>query len=206
MTRYFSPVSMEDSLADTFGPDGSLPQAQTVGGRIRNRRMQLGMTIQELADASKLTKSFVSQVERDRNSPSISSLRAIAAALRVPMIYFFQPEQSQKSVVRCAERRVVTFPQTGVKYEFLTPDSQGNVEMFKIRLETGQDTGERSLSHAGEECVLVIQGSVDVEINGVDNRLGTGDSVYIRALEAHRFCNLGPDVAVVVAAIAPPTF
>ena len=44
-----------------------------MGARIRKRRLQLDMTLRDLAVASGLTKSFVSQIERDRNSPSILS-------------------------------------------------------------------------------------------------------------------------------------
>jgi transcriptional regulator with XRE-family HTH domain len=59
----------------------SSPKEEGLGARIRKRRLQLGMTLQDLAEATGLTKSFVSQVERGRNSPSISTLRSISVAL-----------------------------------------------------------------------------------------------------------------------------
>ncbi|MFH1834483.1 MAG: helix-turn-helix domain-containing protein, partial [bacterium] len=159
---------------------------ESMGARIRKRRQQLGMTLHDLAEATGLTKSFVSQIERGRNSPSISTLRAIAGALEVPMFYFFQAEQTTEPVVRLAQRRVVTFQNTGLKYEFLTPDLQRSIEMLELRLKAGQHTGPRPLSHEGEECAVVMEGVVEIEVAGVTYCLETGDSIYIGALQPHR--------------------
>jgi transcriptional regulator with XRE-family HTH domain len=177
-----------------------------MGARIRKRRQQLGMTLSDLAEAGGLTKSFVSQIERGRNSPSISTLRSIAAALEVPMFYFFQAEQTTEPVVRLAQRRIVTFQNTGLKYEFLTPDLQRSIEMLELKLKAGQHSGPRPLSHDGEECAVVIQGVAEVEVAGITYRLETGDSIYIGALQPHRTFNPGKETAVIISAITPPAF
>ena len=185
---------------------GPIAEEESMGGRIRKRRLQLGMTLHDLADACGVTKSFLSQIERDRNSPSIATLRSIAMALEVPMFYFFQSEQTMAPVVRLSERRVVTFQKTGVKYEFLTPDLQRSIEMLELRLKPGQHTGTRPLSHEGEECAVVIQGTIDVEVAGTTYRLEAGDSIYIGALQPHRTHNPGKETAVLISAITPPSF
>lgn len=177
-----------------------------LGARIRKRRLQLGMTLHDVASASGLTKSFVSQVERGRNSPSISTLRSIAAALEVPMFYFFQAEHATEPVVRLAQRRIVTFQDTGITYEFLTPDLQRNIEMLELKLKAGQHTGPQTLCHDGEECVVVVQGTVECEVAGVTYHLEAGDSIYIGALQPHRSFNLGKETAVIISAITPPAF
>ena len=191
---------MDDNSAAFSGDE------EGMGARIRRRRVQLGMTLSDLAEASGLTKSFVSQIERGRNSPSISTLRGIAAALEVPMFYFFQAEQTTEPVVRLAQRRVVTFQNTGLKYEFLTPDLQRSIEMLELRLKTGQHTGPRPLSHDGEECAVVTEGTVEIEVAGLTYNLETGDSIYIGALQPHRVFNPGRDTAVIISAITPPSF
>jgi transcriptional regulator with XRE-family HTH domain len=178
----------------------------SMGARIRKRRLQLDMTLRDLAVASGLTKSFVSQIERDRNSPSIATLRGIAAALDVPMFYFFQSEMAASPVVRRAERRVVTFQKTGVEYELLTPNLQRSIEMLEMRLKPGQHTGTGPLSHDGEECAVVIEGVAEIEVSGIAYRLETGDSIYIGALQPHRSYNPGKKTAVIITAITPPAF
>jgi transcriptional regulator with XRE-family HTH domain len=177
-----------------------------MGARIRKRRLQLDMTLRDLAVASGLTKSFVSQIERDRNSPSIATLRTIAAALEVPMFYFFQPEMAASPVVMRNERRMVTFQKTGVTYELLTPDLQHNIEMLEMRLEPGQSTGPSPLAHDGEECAVVVEGVAEIEVAGVTHSLRTGDSIYIGAMQPHRSYNPGKKTSVIISAISPPAF
>ncbi|MFH0916198.1 MAG: helix-turn-helix domain-containing protein [bacterium] len=190
---------------DTNGSASSVNE-EGMGARIRRRRMQLGMTLHDLAETSGLTKSFVSQIERGRNSPSISTLRSVAAALEVPMFYFFQAEQTTEPVVKLAERRVVTFQKTGVKYELLTPDLQRGIEMLELKLKSGQHTGSRPLSHDGEECAVVVQGCAEVEVADTTYVLEAGDSIYIGALQPHRVFNPGKDTTVIISAITPPSF
>jgi transcriptional regulator with XRE-family HTH domain len=191
-----------------LGPVDGEPAADesSMGARIRKRRLQLEMTLRDLAAASGLTKSFVSQIERDRNSPSIATLRTIAAALDVPMFYFFQSELTTSPVVRLAERRVVTFQKTGVTYELLTPDLQHNIEMLEMRLEPGEHTGAGPLAHDGEECAVVVDGVAEIDVAGVTYRLEAGDSIYIGALQPHRSYNPGKKTAVMISAISPPAF
>lgn len=178
----------------------------SMGARIRQRRLQLGMTLMDLARAAGLTKSFLSQIERGRNSPSISTLRAIAAALEVPMVYFFLAEESQDPVVRRNERRIIKFPGGGMYLEFLSPDLQRNIEMFEMRIKPGHSSAPAPRTHAGEECAVVLQGEVEVEISGVTYRLGPGDSVYVGASQPHVVRNVGQEEARILSAITPPTF
>lgn len=196
-------VSTQTGSVDEMAAAGA---EDRLGARIRKRRLQLGLTLRDLAASTGLTKSFVSQIERDCNSPSIATLRGIATALGVPMLYFFQSEEAIAPVVKLAERRVVTFQKTGVQYEFLTPDLQRSIEMLEMRLKPGQHTGAQPLSHDGEECAVVIEGIADIEVAGVTYRLQTGDSIYIRALQPHRSFNPGSKTAVIVTAITPPAF
>ena len=183
----------------------SPPDEGGLGARIRKRRLQLGMTLQDLAEATGLTKSFVSQVERGRNSPSISTLRNISVALEVPVLYFFQSEPTTPPVVKLSERRVVALYKTGVTYEFLTPDLQRNIEMLELKLKPGEGTGQ-IFSHEGEECAVVVQGTIDIEVAGTTYRLERGDSIYIGARLPHHSYNPGRTTAVLISAITPPSF
>jgi transcriptional regulator with XRE-family HTH domain len=201
----------EPVTADTWvEPEGvvgaEISSDESMGARIRKRRQQLGLTLLDLADAAGLTKSFVSQVERGRNSPSIATLRSIAAALEVPMFYFFQAEQNGNPVVRAKERRQVKFAGGGLYYEFLTPDLQRNIEMIEVRMKVGRSAGEMPRAHEGEECCVVMEGSVEVELSGVPYRLEEGDSIYIGSSQPHRFRNVGSGSAVLISAISPPSF
>jgi transcriptional regulator with XRE-family HTH domain len=193
-------------LTDTAATSDASLVDEALGARIRTRRIQLGMTLQDLAEASGLTKSFVSQIERGRNSPSISTLRAMAQALGVRMFYFFQLEQINEPVVRFAERRILTLQGTGVTYELLTPNVQSALEMVEMRLAVGHHTGDRPISHEGEECLVVVEGMIEIEVAGATYNLRTGDSIYIEPRQPHRARNTGERAAVIISAVTPPSF
>ena len=109
-------------------------------------------------------------------------------------------------MVRVKERRIVKFAGGGLYYEFLTPDLQRNVEMIEVRLKAGQCAGDIPRTHEGEECVVVLEGTLEVEVSGVPYRLEKGDSIYIGSSQPHRFRNPGAEPTLLVSAISPPSF
>ena len=66
-----------------------------LGKRIHRRRKELGLSLRELGEASGVTASFLSLIERDKASPSISTLRQIAEALDTPIFQFLIDAQDK---------------------------------------------------------------------------------------------------------------
>src|SRR5579859_7376410 len=91
----------------------------SIASAIRARRRRLGFTLQELAKKSGLSAPFLSQVERDRAMPSITSLIAIAQALDVDIHYFINPPPSSQ-IIRRASAPEVLDTGTVVRYVRLT--------------------------------------------------------------------------------------
>ena len=145
-----------------------------LGERVRQRRGLLGLSLRDLADRCGLTASFLSQVERDMVSPSIGSLRQIAAALDVPIFYFLAEENQRSPVVRRAERRRLTLPNPNVTYELLTPGVGGRMEVFMCRLPVDSGNVARPMPHDTEECLLVLEGALQVQLERPDLRAGVG--------------------------------
>ncbi len=63
---------------------------QRVGGRLRERRSALQLTLKQLGNRSGLSVSLISQIELGKSAASMSTLHKLATALRVPMTYFFE--------------------------------------------------------------------------------------------------------------------
>src|SRR5712692_9750191 len=99
------------------------------GARIRERRRECNLSLQELASQTGLTPSFISLIERDLNSPSLESLRRIAEALEVPLFYFAETN-GDNPVVRRDQRIQITFPPGHLTCELLVPDLRHRMEMF----------------------------------------------------------------------------
>lgn len=69
-----------------------------IGEKIRSLRLKLGLTQEELAERSDLTKGFISQLERDLTSPSVDSLNDLLNALGTDMATFFMDKPSVKEI------------------------------------------------------------------------------------------------------------
>lgn len=178
-----------------------------LGDRIRGRRQQLDISLQELANRTGLTASFLSQVERDVTEPSITSLRRIAGSLEVPVFYFLLDEAAPSPVVRKAERRILRLHDTAAQWELLSPaDPQLQLEMVLTRLPAGVASGDEHTSHPGEECFVVLEGAMEIDVADDTYRLEEGDSIQFRASIPHRIRNGGDKELVVLAAITPPRF
>lgn len=177
-----------------------------LGMRIREKRLEQEMTIKELASRTGLTSGFISQIERNQTEPSITSLRKVAEALDVAVFYFFIDENNNNSVVRKNERQMIKFPNSHLVYELLSPDLNRQMEMFFATLEKGAFTCDEPLAHKGEEVILVLNGSMDIEIGNEKHSLNKGDSIYYFASIPHRIENTGDSDLEFISTITPPRF
>jgi mannose-6-phosphate isomerase-like protein (cupin superfamily) len=165
------------------------------------------MTMGDLARATGLTPSALSQIERGRVDPAIRTLRSIADTLRVPVFYFFLEEPSPSIVVRKNERAHFTFSDRNVVNELLTPDLQRKLEVMSATLGPGETTADVPMPHAGDECLVVLEGQALLDVGGSEYLLEAEDSIYIDAEVPHRITN--PSVTTTlryIAAITPPAF
>lgn len=179
-----------------------------IGEQIKKRRQALEMSQRDLAKATGLTASYLSQLERDRTDPSIKSLRKIADALAVPLLNLLDEGETRRPdpVVRKHRRKILRFPDSQVEYQFLTPDINRKLEMFMGRLEAGQRNVAFSLSHPTEECLLVLKGRVCVKLEDGEYRLEAGDTIYFEGERLQEIYALGDTEAEFVSAITPPVF
>jgi transcriptional regulator with XRE-family HTH domain len=178
-----------------------------VGERLRELRRSRRATLRTIADRSGLSESFLSQVERGRSSASIASLRKIADALGVTMADLFGPDGVPgPKVLRRHERPALAFGVLGKK-ALLTPRPLHHLEVFVGELEVGGSTGEQPYVHGdSEELVVVLSGSVQLELGGELFELESGDSIDYRSSTPHRVTNTGQELAEVMWIISPPSY
>lgn len=178
----------------------------SLGEKIRARRKEMGVTLRELAAQTDLTHSFISLVERDQADPSITSLRRIAEALDVPLVHFFTNEQAHSPVVRHHRRRKLMLPGSHIIYEILNPGSSRQLQFFTAALEPGAISSDEPASHPVEECTLVLQGRLKLEIGSEVYILEKGDSACWDGNLPHRLTSIGEETLVVISAATPPMF
>jgi len=177
-----------------------------VGERIRTQRRRRRVTLSRLAEATGLSPSAISQVERGLVDPSLRTLRAIAKALDVPVFSLLIEVPSPHILVRKNQRRSFSMPDRQAVFELLTPDLNRRLEMAMMHLEPGASSSEEPLPHAGDECLLVVEGAAQVEMPGARYVLSEGDSIYIDEGMPHRVTNVGEVMLVCVSGFTPPAF
>lgn len=178
-----------------------------IGDSIRKLRLQKDLTIQQLSELTGLSQSLISQVERDLVSPSVVSLWKIAQALGVPAGYFFEASSTGNMVVRKNQRKKLLLPSFNAAYELLSPDTSRNMEFLMITLDPGEtNTTDGLLTHKGEECGVVISGTMQVQLGDETYVLEEGDSIYFKSTIPHRFKNVGDKPVMAVWVDFPPMF
>jgi transcriptional regulator with XRE-family HTH domain len=189
-------------------------RAEELGGSlgvvIRGAREKHALTLQQVADRTRLSVSYLSQIERDLLHPSVSTLKRIAQALgiRAGKLMFpaaRSPKRAMVSVQRKGERKRLVFPKSSIEYELLTPDLRRRVSMLWVSAKPGAESGP-TFTHEGEDGVVVLKGRLSVEIGGVWHELKTGDCIYFSSALPHRWRNPGRVFAEAIWMSTPPSF
>ena len=92
-----------------------------LGNKIREIRTSKGLKLSELAEKTGLSTSYISLLERDLTSPSISSLKKIATALETPLFHFLIEESKSSILIRRDERKKLAFPNSNIIHDYVTP-------------------------------------------------------------------------------------
>ena len=170
----------------------------SVGIKLRAVREERGLSQRELAKRAGISTNAVSLIERDENSPSVSTLQNLAAALNVKMSYFFDDHAPTQVLHVKAENRP-GMSSNGVQIEGL--DGKLNyqeMEPFLITLEPNSGSGERQVVHTGHEMVYCLSGSVEYLIDGQIYVLGEGDFLIFEAHLPHLWRNVSETNAIIL--------
>ena len=179
-----------------------------LGKKIAELRTNKNLNIKQLAEKVNVTSSLLSQIEHGLASPSLNTLRMIAAALDVPMFSFFMENINHRDlIVRADYRKKLTFPAAkNLEYLLLSPDLTGTIEMVLMKIPSQSQSCQEPLAHVGEEVAYVLSGSVVLHLENVVETLHTGDSVKIPPGTKHKWENQTDEVVTVIFAVTPPTF
>ena len=179
-----------------------------IGHRMKELRIQYGLTQQELADRAELTKGFISQLERNQNSPSVGTLLDIIQCLGMTPAEFFTDSEPEQIVYKANDYFEKIDEEKNSKVEWIIPNAQKN-EMEPILIELEANAESKLIEpHEGEEFGYVLRGRVLLvrDSNKKGNLLRKGDSFYIRGDESHYLKNDTDKKAVVLWVSTPPEF
>lgn len=174
---------------DEFGDSGWAAAAyEPLGSRLRERRKELRLTLKEVADKAGLSVGFISQIERDITTPSLSSLVSVARVLGYHVSDFLAQPKVTAPMTRHAERPHYAIGGSSLTYERLSTTFPGNVLRSVL---IHEPPGHRSepISHEGEEIFFIVEGAITVEVDGERVELETGDSIHFPSTRVHSTWN-----------------
>jgi transcriptional regulator with XRE-family HTH domain len=183
--------------------DGQHKTDVAVGDRIRLLRKARNRSLKELAVGAGLSVGFLSQIERGLSSVSIRALARIADALDVGIADVFptdgQEDDSLRIVARVKDRRRIDLPNTAMIKEHLTPFHQSpQLDIYILTLEPGGSSGDEPYVHDGAEAGFVLEGGLELFVEGRKFILGEGDSFRFNSNRPHQFRNAGDRTAKAV--------
>ena len=182
----------------------SIDPPQLIGATLREQRRRLNLTLETVARRTGITKGFLSEIERDRATPSVATLMRLREALSLSIASVFV--SSQPRIVRANHRQEILLGGTNIEYSLLSGKDAHRVTVVWGRLAPGAQSGKdmHTLS-ADEEIIFVLSGSFEITLDGATHVLGTGDAFTFDPRRPHRYENPSkttPMVAICV--IAPP--
>jgi transcriptional regulator with XRE-family HTH domain len=185
-----------------------------LGGRLRERRSERGLSLRELARRLDVSPSLVSQIETGKIQPSVRTLYAMASELGASLDDIFAGaagglpgdggritrrtgRTAGTALVQRGDERSVIDLQSGVRWERLTTHSEREVEFLYTVYPPGGESGpaDELVRHSGREFGFVLSGRLGVTVGFEDVVLAPGDSIFFDSTTPHRLHNDGDEVA-----------
>ncbi len=204
------------AMTDIFEVDAESKSADLIGGRLHELRTQYQYSIRGLATRAGVSASLVSDIEKGKVEPSISTLKRIATALGTTLTYFFSEQTQDKGrVIRSTERTQLSgsnlgkrsgMASTGVRFELATPAESEALEAIYGRYEVGASTGDEPYTHEGEEWGMVLSGRLKVVLEDQVYFLEPGDSIWFHSSIPHYMENVAQTVTEYIWIDTPKSF
>lgn len=176
-----------------------------LGLRVATFRQLRGMSLRSLAAAAGVSSSFLSQLENGRTNASVASLRKIATALGVSPVQLLDSAASHtRGVLRAADRPHL--PLEGAEKYVISLPPLRNLEVYSGVFSPGSSTGAEPYAHGnGQEFLIVVAGSVVLELGDERYSLDKDDSIEFLSSVPHRVVNEADETAEVIWICSPPT-
>ena len=175
-----------------------------IGNKLKELRVLKGLTQEELADRSELSKGFISQLERNLTSPSITTLMDILQCLGTSIGEFFNEAPDEQIVFGKQDYFVKVDTEYKNEIKWIIPNAQKNtMEPIYLTLEAGGSTCPDT-PHEGEEFGYILQGTVSIHLGNKTFKAKKGESFYYTADKTHFLSSKSGAVLIWVS--SPPSF
>ena len=185
-------------MANTSLADGA--SSSHVGVRLRAFRKSAHLSISELGTKAGVSNGMISQIERGLTNPSLKTLERLHVALSVPLTALLEsgipnsPIADREIVRRADDRPAFAVGKEGMTKELLTPSGEHQLQMMIIHLPAGAKSVDVLLGE-GEKAGWILDGSIQLNVDGLSSVLNAGDSFQFSSTVPHSILNPGQEEA-----------
>lgn len=204
--------SMSRLQAEVYSP---MELQFDIGARLNAIRSAAGLSQRQLAQRAGVPHAQISNVEKNKVSPSVSTLRKILSGLGVGMADFFEPERQfpagpffdSEELIDLTSKVAASSVGDGSGFMVFRQigDARGhNLQILHEVYGPQADTGETFLQHASSEGGYVVEGELELTVGEEVRILKAGEAYLFDSRIPHRFRNVSASRTIVISACTPP--
>ncbi|MDN4477789.1 helix-turn-helix domain-containing protein [Demequina lignilytica] len=167
--------------------------AAVVGARVREARVERGLSLGTLAAEAAIGKGSLSEIENGVRNPTLATLYALAGALGLPLAALLAQQRGA----------MVESPGIAALLLDVTADALGTVETYRLDLRAGQPHASGAHGAGVTEVLLVTRGRIRAGRDGEEGEAGPGDVLEWVSDAPHGYLALGGDASAVLVVTTP---
>lgn len=181
------------SLGDDIG---AAELGRRVAENLRQKRKSRGMSLDDLAKSSGVSRAALSQVETCKTNPTVGLLWKIAVGLGVPFADLLGQPKTGTSILRRGEAQILRSLDGKLESRPLTPAGASPLcEIYELRLAARATHASEPHAAGTHEFLIVLSGALRLHVDGEQHDLLAGDSVSFPADRGHAYENTGSSEA-----------
>lgn len=172
----------------------SIAAPPRVGEQIQRLRSERKMTLDDLSRAAGVSKSMLSEIERDKANPTIAVAWRLTNALGVSLDSLFAPQKAPEPIAVSGPHEIPTLSGHEARYQLRVwgpIDLAGKFEWYELTLQPGGALVSSAHEPGTREHLTVLHGAIDIEAAGTTKRLKVADTARYVADEPHAIRNAG---------------
>ncbi|NQX68936.1 helix-turn-helix transcriptional regulator [Paenibacillus alba] len=167
------------------------PIHKMVGRKLLNIRKTRGLSLDQVAELTGVSKAMLGQIERGDSNPTISVLWKIVSGLQISFTSLIEEDQPKITIVRAAELSPFEEEDGNYRAYPLFPfHPQKSFEVYTVEMEAGCFHASDPHNEGVEEYILMVSGKLEVTIAQESYTLGAQDAIHFSADRPHIYKNV----------------
>ena len=178
-----------------------------LGERIKKRREQFHLQLNDLARMVGISSSALSQIENAKTFPSLATIKTIADNLHSTVGELIGEHEliSKNPLIKYLEKKFVKENDSGASLYLLSYHDSGKLmETYLVAFKPNANADDLMTNHPGQEFMFVFSGEIEIEYDNRTYKLKMGDSFYLITGKSHKFINSSQNIAELIWIVSPP--